>query len=179
MKTKMEIKNMKVNRKESRGCYIIVQMSAVLILLTVLMTPCYAASEASVTEQASVVVSESAQTVTDGITTLQEKVADSRLVNRTNDDVLAFILMGVLVASVFGIFSKRRCSGLGIAGLVGLGLIGAYIGSMVVRIAQIDLGWSEVVLNYEELLFSLLGAIAVVALARLIKWQIKKKKAKS
>jgi len=170
---------MKEIRKESRPWYIIVQISAVLILLQILTAPCYAAGEASATEQASAAVSESAQTVTEGITTLQEKVSDSRLVNRTSDDVLAFVLMGVLVASVFGIFSRIRCSGLGIAGLIGLGLVGAYIGSMVVRIAQIDLGWSEVVLNYEELLFSLLGAIAIVALSRLIKWQIKKKKVKS
>jgi uncharacterized membrane protein YeaQ/YmgE (transglycosylase-associated protein family) len=155
---------------------VIGQVSAILMLLLVLAAPGRAADEASATEQGSKAVSQSAQAVTAGITTLQERVSDNRLVNRTSDDIVAFVLMGVLVASISGIFSKIGYSGLGMAGRIGLGLVGAYMGSMVVRVAKIDLGWSEVIMSYEELLFSLLGAVVIVALSRFIQWKMKKSK---
>lgn len=150
---------MKVSRNQSIPWRVVVQVTAMFIFFLVLAVPCHA--------------------VTESIATLQTRVSDSHLTNRTSDDIVAFVLMGVLVASVSGMFSKMGCSALGIAGRIGLGLVGAYVGSMVVRVAQIDLGWSEVIMDYEELLFSLLGAIAIVGLARYIQYQMRKKKSDS
>lgn len=158
---------------------VVVQACALFVILLALAVPFQAAAQESTTQQATETVNKSAEDVAEGISTLRERVSDNRVVNRTSDDIVAFILMGILVASASGMFSKIRCSGLGMAGRIGLGLIGAYIGSMVVRVAQIDLGWSEVIMEYEELLFSLLGAVAVVVSSRFIQRQMEKKRSKS
>ena len=153
------------------------------ISILAFIAPCHAVEEESATKQATKqateAVNKSAQDVADGITTLQERVSDNRLVNRTSDDIVAFVLMGILVASASGTFSKIGCSALGMLGRIGLGLVGAYIGSMLVRVAQIDFDWSEVNMSYEELLFSLLGAVAVVGSARFIQWKMKKNTSES
>ena len=170
---------MKASRIKAIPWRVVVQVSAVFVFLLALAVPCHAADEPSATKQATEAVSESAKEVAEGITTFQERVSDSRLVNRSSDDIVAFVLMGILVASASGMFSKMSCSVLGMAGRIGLGLVGAYIGSMVVRVAQINFDWSEVIMSYEELLFSLLGAVAVVGSARFIRWKMEQKKSDS
>lgn len=151
---------------------------AVFLAVLVWSGPCRAADDASTTRQAVETVNESAQAVAEGITTLQTRISESSLANRTRDENVAFILMGVLVGSMAGMFSKIRSSGLGIAGRLGLGLGGAFIGGLVVRVAEIDFGWGTVTMGYEEMLFSLLGAVAIVGVSRLIQRQMKKKKSK-
>ena len=170
---------MKAIRIKSIPWRVVVQVSAVFVILLAFAAPCHAADEESATKQATEAVNKSAQDMAEGITTLQERVSDSRLVNRTSDDIVAFVLMGILVASASGAFSKIGCSLLGMAARIGLGLVGAYIGSMVVRVAQINFDWSEVIMSYEELLFSLLGAVAVVGSARFIRWKMEQKKSDS
>ena len=150
------------------------QINIVILFLLVLTAPCLAADDASASRKSPGEVSEPMQTVT----TLQTRISDSRLVNRTRDENVAFVLMGVLVGSAAGMFSKIRCSGLGMAGRLGLGLGGAFIGGMVVRVAQINFGWGTVTMGYEELLFSLLGAVFIVAISRGIQYQMRKRKSK-
>lgn len=150
------------------GCFVIL----------VLASPCLAADEASPAQKSKEAVSQSAQNVSDGIAVLQTRISDNRLVNRTRDEIVAFVLMGVLVASVAGMFSKVGCTALGIAGRLVLGLCGAFIGGMVVRVAEIDFAWGAITIGYEELLFSLLGAVAIVAASRGIQYQLRKKKSK-
>ena len=150
----------------------------VLLVLLCAAMACFAADDASAAQQAEELVNESAQAVSDGYATLQDRISENRLANRTRDENVAFVLMGILVGSLTGMFSKIRCSGMGIIGRLGLGLSGAFIGGMVVRIAQIDFGWGTVSMTYEELLFSFLGAVALVALSRFVRYQMKKKKSK-
>jgi len=169
---------MRANRIKSMPWRVVLQISAVLLFSLMISMPCRAADD-STTKQATEAVNDSAQAVADGYTTLQNKISDSRLVNRTRDEIVAFVLMGVLVASVAGMFSKIRCSGAGMVGRLLLGLAGAFIGGMVVRIGELDFEWGEVIMSYEEMLFSLLGAVAIVALSRFIQFQMKKKKSKS
>lgn len=174
---------MKSSRNQSMPWRVVVQVAVVLLFILALAAPCHAADEPSTTKQstkqATEAVSESAKDMAEGMETLQKRVSDSRLVNRSSDDVVAFILMGILVASASGMFSKIGCSILGMLGRIGLGLVGAYIGSMLVRVAEIDFDWSEVIMSYEELLFSLLGAVAVVGSARFIRWKMAQKKSDS
>ncbi|VGO15427.1 hypothetical protein PDESU_04010 [Pontiella desulfatans] len=147
-------------------------------VILALASPCLAADDASPAQKSKEAVSRSAQNVSDGVATLQTRISDNRLVNRTRDENVAFVMMGVLVASVAGMFSKVGCTGLGIAGRLVLGLGGAFIGGMVVRVAEIDFAWGTITIGYEELLFSLLGAVAIVAASRGIQYQLKKKKSK-
>jgi uncharacterized membrane protein YeaQ/YmgE (transglycosylase-associated protein family) len=170
---------MKANRIKSMPWRVVLQISVVLLFSLLTAVPCRAADKETATKQATDAVNDSAQAVAKGITTLQERISENRLVNRTREETVAFVLMGVLVASVAGMFSKIRCSGAGMAGRLVLGLAGAFIGGMVVRVAEIDYEWGTVTMGYEELLFSLLGAVTLVAVSRLIQFQMKKRKSKS
>lgn len=165
---------MKAIRIKSMPWRVVLQSSIVLLFLLIFSVPCFAADNASASRKSPGEVSEPMQTVT----TLQSRISDNNPLNRTRDENVAFVLMGILVGSAAGMFSKIRCSGLGIAGRLGLGLGGAFIGGMVVRVAQINFGWGTVTMGYEELLFSLLGAVFIVAISRGIQYQMRKKKSK-
>lgn len=157
---------------------VVFQINIVILFLLVLSVPSLAQDTTSTTQKSKEAVSQSTKAVSDGVTTLQTKISDNSPLNRTRDENVAFVLMGVLVASVAGMFSKVGCTGWGVAGRLGLGLGGAFIGGMVVRVAEIDFEWGAITIGYEELLFSLLGAVAIVAISRGIQYQMKKKKSK-
>ncbi len=113
-------------------------------------------------------IQEMGRKTTEAVGALGQKVNENRLANRSCDEMVSWVLIGVLVGSVAGMATSIKCSGLGKLGRIGLGLLGAFVGSMVVRVAEIDLGWGEAVLSYEEMLFSLVAAVVVVVLARLV-----------
>lgn len=155
---------MKAIRMKSMPWRVVLQSSIVLLFLLLLAAPCFAADNASASRKSS-----------EAVSTLQSRISDNSPLNRTRDENVAFVLMGVLVGSAAGMFSKVGCTGLGMAGRLGLGLGGAFIGGMVVRVAQINFGWGTVTMGYEELLFSFLGAVFIVAVSRGIQHKMKKK----
>jgi uncharacterized membrane protein YeaQ/YmgE (transglycosylase-associated protein family) len=85
--------------------------------------------------------------------------------------------MGVLVGAVAGMFTGLKTSGAGRLGRLMLGLAGALLGGTVVHVARIDFRWGPVLVRYEELLFSLIGAVFLIIVARLIRWSATKKSA--
>lgn len=165
---------MKVNRMKSDMWRMVLQVNLVLFFLLT-TAPCHAQDVASAGEKTKVAMESLAQTVGDEIVTLEQRISDSRLVNRSRDENVAFIFMGVLIGSVAGMFSKVKSSGIGQVGRLLLGLGGAFIGGMVVRVAQIDFGWGTISIGYEKFLFSLLGAIAIVGISRFVSYQMHKK----
>ena len=98
------------------------------------------------------------------------------LTNRTRDEIVAWVIMGVLVGSVAGMFAGPKISGAGRLGRLMLGLTGALLGGTVVHAARLDFGWGPVLVRYEELLFSLAGAVFLIVVARLILSSATKKK---
>ena len=70
-----------------------------------------------------------------------------------------------------------KTSGAGRLGRLLLGLAGALLGGMVVHVVRIDFGWGPVLVRYEELLFSLIGAMFLIIMARLIRSSATKKTA--
>lgn len=169
---------MKAVKVKSRPWRVVFKTNVVILFLLVFSMPSFASDNTSAGQKSKGAVSQSTQAISSGVTTLQTRISESRLVNRTRDENVAFILMGVLVASVAGMFSKVGCTGLGIVGRLGLGLGGAFIGGMVVRIASINYEWGTVTIGYEELLFSLIGAVSIVAISRGIQSRMRKKKSK-
>ena len=99
----------------------------------------------------------------------------SRLKNRTRDEIVAWVIMGVLVGAVAGMMTTLKTTGLGKLGRLMLGLVGAFIGGMIVHVGRIDFGLGPVLIRYEELLFSLVGAVLLVIVARLLRSGAKKK----
>ncbi len=156
-----------------------------LLLLAALSTaPVLAADEPTVTEKAKEAVKETTQVVTDAgraaadsFETIWHRVDESRLKNRTRDEVVAWAIMGVLAGAVAGMLTSLKTSGLGKVGRLLLGLGGALIGGIVVHAANINFGWGPVLIRYEELLFSFLGAILLIVLGRLFRSKAKKKPA--
>jgi uncharacterized membrane protein YeaQ/YmgE (transglycosylase-associated protein family) len=99
---------------------------------------------------------------------LWSRLDENRLKNRSRDEIVAWVLMGVLIGAGAGLFTSFKSSGAGKVGRLLVGLAGALIGGMVVRVAQLDFGWGPVLIRYEELLFSLLGAVLLIVLVRFI-----------
>ena len=147
-----------------------------------LLRPAQAADEPTLTEKTKQTVQETKESVkeagrtaAENLETLWQRVDESRLKNRTRDEIVAWIIMGVLVSSVAGMMTSLKPSGLGKLGRLLLGLAGAFLGGMVVRVTQLNFGWGPVQIRYEELLFSLLGAICLIVGGRLIHSRSKKK----
>lgn len=94
---------------------------------------------------------------------LWHQIDTQRLKNRTFDEIVAWLIMGLLVGGVLAQFMKMNRMG-----ALALGLIGAFLGGIVVHLAQIDLGLGPVLIRYEDLLFSLLGSVLVVFVIRVL-----------
>lgn len=103
------------------------------------------------------------------------RIDEARLKHRSRDEVVAWIIMGLLAGSVVGLFSVFRNTIGQRLGNVLLGLVGALIGGMVVRLARFDLGMGPVLIRYEDLVFSLIGG---VLLAVVVKFLIARKQKK-
>ena len=100
--------------------------------------------------------------------TLWSRIEESRLKNRTADEIVAWVIMGVLAGALAGLMTPLKCSGSGILARLGLGLAGAFVGGMIVRVARVDFGLGPVLIRYEELLFSLAGAVLLLGLVHLV-----------
>ncbi len=114
------------------------------------------------------------QATAESFENLWRRVDESRIKNRSRDEIVAWVIMGALVSAVAGALTSLKNSGLGKVGRLLLGLGGALIGGMVVRVAQINFGWGPVLIRYEDLLFSLLGAIVLIFVGRLLRSSSKK-----
>ncbi len=94
-----------------------------------------------------------------------QKLDESGVHNWSPDELAAWIIIGILIGSVFGTITSSGCSTFVRLGKFTLGLGGALVGGMVVRVGEIDLGWGEAVISYEELLFSFSAAVLFVVIA--------------
>ncbi len=148
-----------------------------LSMLT-LSLPARAAEEPSKTEQAKESIEEAGRASMESVETLGKRIEANRLKNRSRDEIISWVLMGVLVGSIAGAATRLNCSLLGKVGKIALGLAGAFLGGMVVRVAEINYGWGAMQASYEELLFSLAGAILLLLAGRYIKYLSKRKASK-
>ena len=99
---------------------------------------------------------------------LWRRVDETRLTNRNRDEIVAWVIMGILAGAVAGMMTSLKTTGLGKIGRLLLGLAGAFIGGIIVHVGRIDFGMGPVLIRYEELLFAFLGAIALILLSRLV-----------
>ena len=120
-------------------------------------------------QKASDAVKDASNSAADQIKDLWRRVDAARLENRTRDEIVAWVIMGVLVGALAGTMTSLRPTGLGRAGRLLWGLAGAFLGGIVVHVAKLDFGWGPVLIRYEELLFSFVGAIILLVLARMIR----------
>lgn len=126
------------------------------------------------TKEAKVKVENAGTAISDTFSDLWKKLDSARLKNRTRDEIVAWVIMGLLVGAVAGMLTSLKTTGMGKACRVLLGLAGAVIGGIVVRMRDFDFGWGPVLIRYEELFFSFVGAVVLVVLGRF--WKSKSKK---
>jgi len=121
-------------------------------------------------------VQDAGQSVADKAEELWKQIDAARLKNRTPDQIVAWVIMGVLVGALAGLFTSLGTTGFGKLGRLLLGLAGAFIGGVVCQIVKVDLGMGPVLIRYEELLFAFVGAVVLVGVSRFIRSRARKKK---
>ena len=141
-----------------------------------LSSPLVFAADASLSDKAknaaqktSDAVKEAGNSAADKIKDLWGRIDSARLQNRTRDEVVAWVIMGVLVGALAGTMTSLKPTGIGRAGRLLWGLGGAFIGGMIVHVAKLDFGWGPVLIRYEELLFAFLGAVILLVLTRFLR----------
>lgn len=122
-------------------------------------------------------VDQAGQAASNTAKSVWQSIEAARLKNRTPDELVAFIIMGVLVGAVAGLFTSIKPSGWGTGGRLLLGLAGAFLGGIIVHLHHFDFGLGPVLITYEELLFSFVGAIILLFLGKFVYSKMKKKEA--
>jgi uncharacterized membrane protein YeaQ/YmgE (transglycosylase-associated protein family) len=121
--------------------------------------------------QATKAIEDTGKAAASKIEEMWRRVDEARLKNRTRDEIVAWVLMGLLVGCVLAQFA-----GVGRFVAVLLGLVGSFVGGIVVHVAQIDVGLGPVLIRYEDLLFSMVGGLLMLIFIRVL---MKRKKSKS
>jgi uncharacterized membrane protein YeaQ/YmgE (transglycosylase-associated protein family) len=146
-----------------------------LLCLNVLLVPtnAQAANGSGIVDQTKTAVANAGTAVADDAKNFWDRAGVN---HRSPNEIVAWVVMGVLIGALAGMFTSLQPSFLGNMGKLLLGLAGAFIGAMVVSAAKINYGWGGIAISYEEALFSLMGAILLIGMARLIRSRTSKSK---
>ena len=95
--------------------------------------------------------------------------------NVTASQIIVWLIVGALAGSLTGVVVKGTKRGFGALANLGVGLMGALIGGSIIRAFNIDLGWGDLAISFQDLLAAFLGSLIFLWLV----WFIHKKFAKS
>ena len=73
--------------------------------------------------------------------------------------IVVWLIVGALAGSLAGIVVKRSKEGFGRVANVGIGLVGALVGGFVFKIFNINLGLSNIVVSFEDLVEAFIGSL--------------------
>lgn len=131
----------------------------------------------AVASDATEAVKDAGRSVADRAEQVWKRIDEGMLKNRKRDEVVAWVIMGVLVGAVAGMMTPLKPTGIGKLGRLLLGLAGAFLGGIIAHVVRADFGLGPVLIRYEELLFSLLGAVVLVVISKLLSGKAKKQPA--
>ncbi len=106
-------------------------------------------------------ISEASKAVGTKMQQLWQRIDEQRLKNRAPDQIVAWVIMGLLAGGLIHQFSK-----LNKVVTILLGLVGAFVGGIVANVTQVDLGMGPVLIRYEDLVASLAGGVVIVLVGR-------------
>jgi len=134
-----------------------------LLCLTPLAAPAQTATEkvAAAADEAKQKVQEASQATTSKLDQIWRTIDENRLKNRTPDQIVAWIIMGLLVGGILS-----RITNFHWIAAVAFGLIGAFVGGIAAKVTGLDLGMGPVLIRYEDLLLAFLGASVLLLAAR-------------
>lgn len=93
---------------------------------------------------------------------LWRQIDEARLRHRTRDEMAAWVIMGLLVGGLLARASDfRRWTSFA------FGMLGAFLGGIIARVTQLDLGLGPVLIRYEDLLFSMAGGVVILLIGRM------------
>ncbi len=119
-------------------------------------------------DEAKKAIQETGQAALNNVQVLWQRIDERRLKNRTRDELVAWVIMGLLVGGLFYRLGAHNQ----ITSVV-LGLVGAFIGGIAAHVAQLSLGLGPVLITYEDLLCTFLGGVLILCGTRwrsLMKW---------
>jgi uncharacterized membrane protein YeaQ/YmgE (transglycosylase-associated protein family) len=116
---------------------------------------------ASTTDEAKRKIEDAEKTAVNKIEQLWRTIDEQRLVHRTRDELVAWVIMGLLAAGLLQMVSnlKRPAT-------LFFGLAGAFLGGIIAHVTQLNLGLGPVLIRYEDLLLSFAGALLLMFLMR-------------
>jgi uncharacterized membrane protein YeaQ/YmgE (transglycosylase-associated protein family) len=127
-------------------------------------------------EEARTGLQQAGQAATDKVDELWRRIDERRLKNRTRDEIVAWVIIGLLVGNMVGLLSLLRTTLWQRLGIVAVGLVGAFFGGMAAHLMQLDFGLGPVLIRYEDLLVSMIGGLLLIGGARWFASYRRKKK---
>lgn len=109
-------------------------------------------------------VKDAADAVEENVETLWERIDEARLTNRTPIQIIAWVIMGIVAATLAGFATSFRSNGWRLA----LGLAGAFIGGIMLSVLDFKMKMNPIIIRVEELIFSLFGAALLIIIWRLV-----------
>jgi len=103
------------------------------------------------------------------------RVDESRLKHRTRDEIVAWIIVGLLVGNLVSLFSAMDSSLSRRLGTVVLGLVGAFVGGIITHVCRLNFGMGPLLIRYEDLLISVVGGFLLLAVVRIVIAQKRKR----
>ncbi len=111
--------------------------------------------------EASQLIQEKGQEALTKVQTLWQRIDERRLKNRTPDQIVAWVIMGLLVGGLLYRFGRRNQ-----LSSIFFGLVGAFFGGILANVTQLNLGLGPVLITYEDLLFTLVGGFLMLCVSR-------------
>jgi uncharacterized membrane protein YeaQ/YmgE (transglycosylase-associated protein family) len=102
-------------------------------------------------------IQETGQVALNKIEVMWQRIDEHRLKNRTPDELVAWVIMGLLVGGVLFRFGKS-----GQVMSIVMGLFGSFIGGIVAHVLQLDFGLGPLLIRYEDLLCTLVGGLLML-----------------
>ena len=76
-------------------------------------------------------------------------------------NIFSLIIIGVLAGSLAGMLLTGKKEGFGRFSNFGLGMAGAVVGDVIVRLFRIDFGLGTIVLSWEELVAAFISCVII------------------
>lgn len=147
----------------------------VVVLFTASVTRLAAQTVGQKVSDASATVTETVQdaskTTADKLDRIWQQIDERRLMHRTRDEMVGWVIMGIVVGSILG-----RVTKLAWGTAFAFGLIGAVVGGEVAHFTQLDIGLGPVLIRYEDLLCAMIGAVVLLLIMRVVMSKRKPKK---